>query len=256
MTAIATLLDSLVVPEDYPLPTLSYSSLGEMENCPLRWKYKYMDGITSPSAPWLVLGGCTHKAIEFYYKGVEDALGVAEAMLRDQWEWASGLDKAIMQMRRMFNAYTAGYPSREIEVSEGRYEFLHGNTTLVCIVDLVEDGTLVDYKTRGKEFEPDWLQLGFSAAILREKGIVVEKAEIRALRKDVTGDRVPILDVYEQELTDEFIEAQLAEASRRLKDTCARIRTDVWSGPPPDENGQKKLCIFACRVEQCDWRNS
>jgi hypothetical protein len=256
VTAIATLLDSLVVPEGYPLATLSYSSLGEMESCPLRWKYKYMDGISSPSAPWLVLGGCVHKAIEMYYKGVEEPLATAEAMLRDQWEWASGLDKAIVQLRRTANAYMAAYPERTMDAAEQRYEVAHGETTLVAIVDLIEGGVLVDYKTCGRDFAPDWLQIGFSAALLREKGIPIERAEIRALRKDVTGDRVKILNVYEVDVTDEFIERQLSEASRRLEDTCARIRTDVWSGPLPDENGQKKQCIFACKITKCSWRDT
>ena len=257
MTTATNILDALVIPEDYPLDTLSYSSLAEMENCPLRWKYKYLDGITPPSAPWLVLGWHLHKAIEFYYKGVEDALPTVETMLRLEWEWQeSKLNETIARLRRMFNAYTAGYPNKKVTVSEKRYEALVvGGTRLVCVVDLIEGDCLVDYKTRGADFTPDFMQLGISAAILRSQGFKITRGEIRGLRKDVTGARVPILSVFEQELTDEFIAAQLAEASSRVEEICARIRTDMWVGPPADENGQKKMCYFACQVEQCDWRN-
>lgn len=249
-------MDGITVPEDYPLNTVSYSSLREMEFCPLRWKYKYLDGIETPQSAAMLLGWCTHKAIEDYHGGKPDAFDASLATLRERWIGGQeALAKASGQMQRMFNAYTAGY-APEARIIEKRYEVdLTPSVRLVCVVDLVEDVAVSDVKTStGKDFEPDWLQLGINAICLRENGEVVERAEVRRLRKDIKGGRVPILQVFDRPITDEFLDECKAEVTRRLANICARIRTDMWVGVPPDENGQKKLCAFACSVEHCDWR--
>lgn len=237
------------LPKDYPLPTLSYSSLKEMETCSWRWNRRYLQGLTTPLTEAMVLGSGIHAGMEAFHKD-EDAQRAAESYIRDRWVFAGGdrLSKALTTSQRIVRAACEKYP-QQADATEIRTEALVGGVRLVAITDCLQDKTVVDYKSTGREWAPDPLQLAVNALTLTVNGYEVTRGELRQLRKDVTGDRVSITHEHPYELTEAFVLEQAQEIVRRVENLVARIQIDLWAGPQVDDPG--RFCGFQCSVPSC-----
>jgi putative RecB family exonuclease len=161
---------------------VSASRLSCWAKCPLAFRFRYLDGIRSPTTPNLFLGKAVHAGLEVYYRhrqlGVTlTADEVAQGMLAS---WAQLVDEEEMafdstvaerslrqQATNLVKAYLAQAPENErpLAVEVAVEALLVDPTTgedlgipLVGVIDLVldyEEGPLViDFKTTARSSEP------------------------------------------------------------------------------------------------------
>ena len=68
---------------------VSPSRLGLWAKCPLGWKFRYLDGIRTPTTPSLFLGRCIHSGLEHFHRhrqlGVSISAADAVQHVRDSW---------------------------------------------------------------------------------------------------------------------------------------------------------------------------
>lgn len=242
------------IPENYPRDVISYSSLKEIENCPMRWKLKYIDGVRAPRTLAMSIGDAVHKGIEMFYLGespVEAAVTrfvseMGDLVTKDQ------INKSLAVVMRVVNAYVSAYPDTHHDLVESRNTVdLGNNLRIEAVTDLMYDGVIVDHKTTNKpNFEPDELQIVVNAMVLHANGHPVKHGIIRQLRRDVTGKRAayPITIDHEVELTPDLVRESVQVIKRRLDDIDARVRMDLWSGPPLPKEEAAKMCAYGCPI--------
>lgn len=230
------------IPDHYPREVISYSCMKQLLLHPMQWKLRYIDGVKSPQTIQMIIGEAIHHGIETYYLG-GDHTAASQARLRKQ---ATDFPERKQQeagiiVDRVVDAYTRTYERQDTSLVELRTTAtLARGVRLEAVTDLLEDGVIVDHKTtsRGKGFVPDPLQLIFNAMTLHRNGYEVERGVIRQLRKDVTGKRenFPIPIDHEVDLSPTLVRRGVREVLRRLHDIDARVRMNLWNGPPSFED--------------------
>ena len=58
---------------------VSPSRLGLWAKCPLAWKFRYLDGIRTPTSPSLFLGKCVHAGLEHFYRNRQLRVSISAA---------------------------------------------------------------------------------------------------------------------------------------------------------------------------------
>ncbi len=165
-----------------PLAYVSPSRLSCWLSCPLKWKFRYLEGIRTPTTPALFVGKAVHAGLECYYRHRQ--LGVtleADDVARRMTEsWAALVDEEKMdfdstdaetamrqQVADLVRAYLANVPKDEkpLAVEVAAEAPLVDPTTgedlgipLVGVIDLVLDGEtgplIVDFKTAARSSKP------------------------------------------------------------------------------------------------------
>ena len=199
---------------------ISPSRLSSWLSCPLKFKFKYIDGMRTPTNNNLFLGKIVHGGLEFYYRRRQLGLPVAKADVA-KWlleSWAKSIDEEDMtfdstaeeqalqvQAVALVTAYLTYVPAAEAKpmavetaveaplVDPATGEDL--GMPLVGIMDLVLDepaGPLIaDFKTSARSAEPleisHEIQLSSYAYLFRH-GTQQREAglEIRSLIKTKT----------------------------------------------------------------------
>jgi putative RecB family exonuclease len=165
-----------------PLAYVSPSRLNCWLSCPLKWAFRYRDGLRTPTSPNLFLGKAVHAGLEVYYRhrhlGV--TLGRDAVIAKLVESWAQLIDDEGMlfdsadqeqdlrnQAVALVSAYLAYAPNNEfplaVEVA-AETPLVDPKTgenlgiPLVGVLDLVlnyEQGPLiVDFKTAARSSEP------------------------------------------------------------------------------------------------------
>ena len=164
------------------LEYVSPSRLGCWLSCPLKWKFRYLDGIRTPTTPALFVGKAVHAGLECYYRHRQ--LGVtlaADDVARRMAEsWAALVDEEKMdfdspddeeamrqQVADLVRVYLGNVPKDEkpLAVEVAAEAPLVDPTTgedlgmpLVGVIDLVLDGEagplIADFKTAARSSEP------------------------------------------------------------------------------------------------------
>jgi hypothetical protein len=244
------------IPEEYPREVISYSCLKEIDECPFRWKLKYIDKVKLPQTNAMIVGQAIHFGLENYHLGKHDATesAVAKYMSKvDPTTTIERMSKSLTQMIRVIRAYeiyAADYLYSDKTEMKNSVDLGKG-VRIEAITDLLRGDTIVDFKTSSSaHFEPDPLQLVFNAITLHGAGHEVLAAEILQLRKDVTGSRAafPIVIPHRYDLTVDMIREGVKEIKRRLDEIAARIRTDTWTGPNKPMEEAVKMCAYQCSV--------
>ena len=198
---------------------ISASRLNLWSKCPLAFRFRYVDGIVTPTNVNLFLGKVVHAALEAYYRHRQIGLipnpDDAENFVQSAWEMVSGEDlilwnseedsaKCRDQAVGLVQAYIKEYadqPERIIAMESSLETSLVDPDSgedfgipLFGIVDLVleQDGvlTLVDFKTAASASmiceQSHAVQLTLYSLLLQGNGYQKIETEIRQLVKTKT----------------------------------------------------------------------
>ncbi|MGB2578729.1 DNA helicase-2/ATP-dependent DNA helicase PcrA [Elusimicrobium simillimum] len=157
---------------------LNYSKVKTYLECPLLYKYKYVEGKRDGLVPASSLGVSIHRTLEEYHKRSNDPSEIIR-YYNNCWLGA-GYSSAAEQMeyylkgKKMLEAYEQAEYERKTVVDSTEREFIfeHGRWTFrgkIDRTDLWPDGSweVIDYKT-GPEFDENYdvrssLQMGIYA---------------------------------------------------------------------------------------------
>ena len=200
---------------------LNYSKIKTYKECPLLYKYKYIEGKKDGLVPASSLGVSLHRTLEEYHKRSNDPSELLR-FYNDCWLGA-GYSSAGEQMeyylkgKKMLLDYEQAEYLRKTTVDSAEREFIfeHGRWTFrgkVDRIDLWPDGSweVIDYKT-SPEMDANFditksLQMGiYAVGARRAWNMKNGKASINylALNKTVSAD----FDSFnEEEIIKEFIE--------------------------------------------------
>jgi putative RecB family exonuclease len=165
-----------------PLDYVSPSRLSCWLSCPLKWRFRYLDGLRTPTTPSLFIGKAVHNALECYYrhKQLGVTLDANEVNRRSLGSWAQLVDAEEMtfdtpeaedamrqQVCDLVRAYLDYVPQDEkplaVEVAaeSSLVDPFTGENLgipLVGVIDLVLDGdagpVIIDHKTAARSSEP------------------------------------------------------------------------------------------------------
>ncbi len=141
---------------------LSYSALSSYENCPLSYRFQYVDGLEVEPTPYLSFGRSLHAALEWLYGRSTPEPPSLEGLLSyldSCWssEGFSGADEESSYLKHGREVLTRFYYSNigdfRLPVAvEERFELDRGGFVLSGVIDRVDrnpDGSyeIIDYKT-------------------------------------------------------------------------------------------------------------
>lgn len=169
-------------PAPYPGGALSYSRINTLEQCPLKFRRRYVDKVSVPEIDGsAAIGKLVHSTIEtvtrFFVdhelKGTID-VAMAEATYEAQWASSSltgqeSFTDGLKLVRRWVHC-TERIDYRDILAVEKRFELTIGDELLVGYIDLVrwvDDETIevVDYKTNRVPYSAGELDSNLQASI-------------------------------------------------------------------------------------------
>ncbi|WP_428897809.1 PD-(D/E)XK nuclease superfamily protein [Parelusimicrobium proximum] len=201
---------------------LNYSKVKTYNECPLLYKYKYLDGKRDGLVPNSSLGVSIHRTLEEFHKHSNDPSEIL-SYYDDAW-LSGGYTSAAEQMeyylkgKKMLEAYAEEEYQRKTKVDSTEREFIfgYGSWTFrgkVDRIDLWPDGSweVIDYKT-GPEWDDNFdirksLQMGiYSVGARRAWNMKRGKCSINFIAhgKILSAD---FDDFNEDEILKTFIEA-------------------------------------------------
>lgn len=140
---------------------LSHSSVSLLGECPLKWKFKYVDRLPEKPKHYFSLGKSVHSALEFMYAGDacpdEDAIlgKLADEWLSEGYKDAAQESKSRREAQAMLRAYHAAHAPtwRKPLKTEFKFEFSIDHVPVIGYIDRVDVDpasgllTVLDYKT-------------------------------------------------------------------------------------------------------------
>lgn len=181
-------------PTSAPLDYLSASRLNCFQECRLKFFFRYVERIPSPTSPALFVGRCVHHVLQAWnmarWRGEPSDLDSMRPVFTKHWEldqpdqldWGDKKEAAIRENTwTMLEHYLANTPipleekPEAVEVVVERDLLAHSLPPLRGVIDLVrEGGRIVDFKTAARTTSPSLLahqnavQLGCYALLYRE----------------------------------------------------------------------------------------
>lgn len=229
---------------------LSYSNLDSFDRCSEKWRQRYVLKKKSGRSMPMAIGSGVHRGVEFYHlgKSEDEQLDAAIAKLQDQAPALEPTASGEAAITRMLAAYRERYPQEaKATEKENRVE-LKGGIELVAVTDVVQERAAdIKSTTQTREnFTPDALQLFLNMLVLHANGMTLMEAEIRPLRRDVTGARTPIaLDPFIFTADASFIAFWTAETVKRIKEMNTRLTTELYTGPVYEKKWMCNRCDYA-----------
>ncbi len=224
-------------------PSLSATSIQTYNQCPLKYKYRYVDGIPgAPEKPYFQLGKVIHKVLEIFheenYKSYEDLITLldsnwqeggyhyeqekeqnrqdAENMLKNYWDY--------IQLHPVNTLYTEHWFSFETD-----YATLSGKCDRI---DLDENDhiSIVDYKTSKtpktqRQLKKD-IQLGIYALFTSLNG--VETVEKKILKKIPEKLSMMFVREEEPEVAVELTHDDLDVIEENIRATSVGIKKNIF----------------------------
>jgi CRISPR/Cas system-associated exonuclease Cas4 (RecB family) len=160
-TAIASTAGGRSIPQ--LLETVSASRLSTWLQCRLKFYFRYVEGITTAPTPAIHIGKVVHAVLQHWninrWRGIPFDDNAAKAVFAEEWGNAvcvdyQGKEEKLKQTAlTLALAYINNPPvpvdqkpeavecSLEADLAE------HGLPTLVGVLDLVQSGSIIDYKT-------------------------------------------------------------------------------------------------------------
>ena len=200
---------------------LNYSKIKTYKECPLLYKYKYIDGRREGLVPASSLGVSIHRALEEYHRDCNDPsellayyddcwLGAGYSSSGEQMEW-------YLKGQKMLEKYAEREYERKTTVDSTEREFIfqEGEWTLRGKIDRIDkhpDGSweVIDYKT-GTDVDlslpvTDSLQMGiYAIGARRAWNMQKGKASFYFVAYD-TVQSAPFEAFDERKILDTFIE--------------------------------------------------
>lgn len=244
-----------------PPPRLSPSGAGTFEQCPRRWRMRYVERLPDPPGEAALAGSFAHRVLELFMQRApeERTVEVAKGIARDEWPEveadddyrALGYDDAAgKQFRwRSWKAIEGLWALEdpkavEVRATEQDIEAELGGVPFRGIVDRLDeegDGLIVtDYKS-GKAPSPRYRRgrldqvLLYAAAVKEATGEMPVRARLLYL-----GQRPVGIDVNQAEL-DGVVE-KLAGTWSAINTACSSDEFEPRTGP---------LCGWCPYVDRC-----
>jgi putative RecB family exonuclease len=153
-----------------PPKHLSPTSWATWEQCPLRFRLRYIEHLADPAGPAAAVGTFAHAVLEHLYdlEPPRRTLGAAKEQATGLWATMAG-DKVCdslgvhprMFKRAVMNGVVGDFELEdptavEVHSTEHRHEWTEGDTPMVCVIDRVDRNprdslnpglTVSDYKT-------------------------------------------------------------------------------------------------------------
>lgn len=257
---------SFEVPRTLPVDHLSHSSLNLYWQCPLRWKKKYIDKLSEPSNPYMLIGKAVGTGAAAGYvamiAGEENwnaqiaqitADTVEEVCLNDEIDMQ---DSTVGELKDIAVSMVGHYHDKVMvhmkptAVERGfKLSFPETDWSVIGYVDVVGEGvglfaTLHDIKTVGRAsnaIDADLQCTMYSAAAYADSGTLPGYAwhQIRRPTKK-EGPEIMLLTTVRSEQQIINYLARVAQAAREIE---WRQQTGDWAGAPPGSTW--------CSVRRC-----
>lgn len=147
---------------------ISYSALKSFEQCPLQWKYNYIDHLPRKDSIHLFFGNQVHEALDFLLKerGQIKPLETAKKFFTDIWEFGRfkeiNDDEFVARAHNILTKFHEQFDPKAQDVLETEKFFYaplesHQITGLIDRLDRLPDGSLeiIDYKTGKVQSQQD-----------------------------------------------------------------------------------------------------
>jgi len=241
--------EKTIARQNPPINYLSYSQIETFNNCPLQYRYRYIQRIpVSPSAAQ-TFGDILHRTLKDFYQGIKQGKKLKE---KDLWEilnnnWSSfgyaskaHEEKMKIQAKRMLKDFYQKFDHKLVPKDLEQPFIIKVSPDLkvggkIDRVDEIKDGKLeiIDYKT-GKTWEQkeldNSLQMTVYALAASDKGIYDKKPEDLILT-------FYFLDSGQKKSTQRTKE-QLEEAKQMIEEKAKEIQLSLFEPKP------NNLCDF------------
>ena len=174
-----------IVPGVFKKPNLSSSSIETYNNCPLKFKYKYIDKIEEKDRkPFFSLGNTLHKVLELYHSGKNKSIDKLFELLKLNWdsygyEFEMEEQQYLEDANEMLNKYFNYMKDKKDFVfsTEENFTFELSNCNIKgrCDrIDVTNDNKIkiIDYKTSKKKISTkealSSIQLGIYAMYVKK----------------------------------------------------------------------------------------
>lgn len=236
----------------------SFSQNRLYNDCPRKYKYRYVDGIKEPTNENLELGSAVHKLFELYYKNITDL----EIYTTDEYVERTEAINTIKKLKgtiyaeKLLDEFSALTQSKQ-EYNIAR-EFAINMEDFTAIIDLVHNYTeqshkytLVDYKVTKKP-KTDSSIYDEGQLLIYKYMWCMHNPEIKA--SDVAVQYVNILPY----LSDKIItvtEPQVPsfETCEAVYQTAMKTKEKILAGEFPKK---KKWCRWCYYKDICDKDNT
>jgi len=238
-----------MVRQNPPINYLSYSQIETFKNCPLQYRYRYLQRIPVPPSAAQTFGDTLHRTLKDFYQGIKQGKKLKE---KDLWEilnnnWSSlgyaskaHEEKMKLQAKRMLKAFYQKFDHKLVPKDLEQPFIIKVSPNLkvggkIDRVDELKNGKLeiIDYKT-GKTWEQkeldSSLQMTVYALAASDKGIYDKKPEDLILT-------FYFLDSGQKKSTQRTKE-QLEEAKKAIEEKAKEIQLSLFEPKP------SKLCDF------------
>jgi len=237
---------------------LSYSKISTFEQCPLKFKFQYIEKLPAKTTPHLLLGQTVHSAIDKFLKKPQDSrnLDLLYALFRSDWKESRNIYRAQKALDMDLNTEKQ-FGKRGLEMLNNFYESNFNSTphaseqfvkaivneeiVFVGRIDRIElfgNGfRVVDYKT-GK-FSPmfiDFLQLNTYAWVMNKFGMKTFSSVFYYLEEDKTVER---------EFDDEVLKNTEEELLKKMNYMLEYFKTGEFLPKP------SKLCGWCDYTDIC-----
>jgi len=228
---------------------LSYSQIETFNNCPLQYRYRYLQRIPVPPSAALTFGDTLHRTLRDFYQGIRQNKKLKE---KDLWQildnnWSSQgyaskahEEKMKVQAKRMLTAFYQKFDHQLVPKDLEQPFVIKVSPDLkvggkIDRVDELKDGKLeiIDYKTgrtwEQKELDKS-LQMTVYALAANDKGIYDKKPEDLILT-------FYFLDSGQKKSTQRTKE-QLEQAKKEIEEKAKEIQLSLFEPKPGN------LCDF------------
>ena len=236
----------------------SYSALETYKNCPLKYKYQYVERLKRPKGEAAVFGSLVHAVLQYMYKG--GAVPPTKEEMVDfysrSWKSEHYEDEKYEQLRfqeglKMLTDFYEKHPPGEAKVVDLESRFMvkikdkdetHILSGIVDRIDKNEDGSfeVVDYKTGkrlpSQEMVDDNMQLSIYWMALKE----------RWPKKDPKDIKVSLYFLkHGEKISSERTEEQIVKMREEILKTIAEIEKGDFEPIP------SALCDYCEYRDMC-----
>ncbi len=230
----------------------SYSALDTFKQCPMKYKFQYVDKIKAPKSKEAVFGNKIHKALQFFHSKIPVSPTLDELLnyYKDIWdsepfqgheEDMIYFGEGIKMLKNYYNHYLKIRHEFTVLDAEVRFEIMLDQkcllTGIIDRVDKIKDGIeVIDYKTTkrlpSQQDIDNNLQLSFYCLGLINRWPQFAEQGLENIR-----------------LTFYFLKHQEVISTKRTKEQLENVKEQIWERIAEIEKGNFKPLPSAL----CDW---
>lgn len=209
------------------MKSISASSMNMYDQCPLAWKYNYIDKLLQLPNPAFIIGTNYHKALELFHTGHKPEqilIDLKKEMIKNKTD--EEIDRFGL-VRQMFEKYIAMPVEGKIIENEFRFRITIPDipVPLYGFVDRVDENKIVEYKTSSFDYKEKDIKtiqsLIYTYAVKKEKGKLLPVVFSVNNKKKAKNPNYKL-----QELKIQRTEEELKELEQIFKDFYIKVTQD------------------------------